>query len=801
MRSEHWILRVACLLSLLALLWPLSAAAQDAGGQSTSAPEENKKMGDYIVSQSVEFGYRATFVKGAQLPCPIGTADRSSAGLCQDESMYNTLVNLHTGPRLLEQTLSLRSPGHNGALFDNLFISSFGFGGDPNDVARVRVSKMRVYNLVVNFRRDHNFFGYDLLTNPLNPPTPGNPLVLFSPHSFSNVRRMTDVDLTIAPQSAISLRLGYSRNRNEGPVFSTFHMPHGTDILLPEDWNTTSDLYRAGLDFRIIPRTTISFDGAFEHFKGDNFWTNPPLSPLFGAGDVNFGISFNVPANQPCPASFVGTVGCNLDQAFARKDRFRTTIPTEQFSFQSHYFKRLDLSGRFMYSHSHMNGAWNQSWTGLAASFPRPGSTGSFTRQEIISANPANKRDAASADFGMTIHLTEKLRILDNFRWINWRIPTFEIKADTTWSLVGGLGAVTALTPLSAMVVTPTFSATARFWKEERKENEVSLEYDFTHAVGARIGYRFTDRFLLDRDETTPLVSPFEGSPAAGDTDTGEDRASATIHTGLAGLWIRPSEKFRMSVDGELSSAHQETGGGATGIDPNTTFGLGPLTRITPRHEQQYRVRLNYNPQRWMVVSGTFNLRDESNDLFSDNYSLSSRYLGLGAMFIPNDRFTWDIAYTYNSYNQTDLICPIGSIGGVPFAAGAPFVNTACPFDIGTNGLPTGLYQTLGRFDNVNHFFSTLLSVKLIPRVTTGVGYSIVNSDGSEIFTNQFLVPGALKNSFHRPLAELQVELSKNWFAKAGWNYYGYNEKGSAGPTQPRDFHANTATVSLKYAF
>jgi opacity protein-like surface antigen len=41
----------------------------------------------------------------------------------------------------------------------------------------------------------------------------------------------------------------------------------------------------------------------------------------------------------------------------------------------------------------------------------------------------------------------------------------------------------------------------------------------------------------------------------------------------------------------------------------------------------------------------------------------------------------------------------------------------------------------------------------------------------------------------------------KNVTFKAGWNYYQYAENDFVGPTAPRYFHANNATLALRYAF
>jgi len=94
-----------------------------------------------------------------------------------------------------------------------------------------------------------------------------------------------------------------------------------------------------------------------------------------------------------------------------------------------------------------------------------------------------------------------------------------------------------------------------------------------------------------------------------------------------------------------------------------------------------------------------------------------------------------------------------------------------------------------------------MLRGKVVPRLTASAGYTISTSNGSQIYTDPLQVPGSLKNNFHKPAAELEFEVHEGLSAKAAWNYYGYNEKSAAGPTIPRDFHANLTTVSLRYSF
>ena len=58
-----------------------------------------------MLHQAIELGYRGSDVTGSQ-------------------PMYDTLVNLRSGPRFLDQMLSMQSQAHDGLLFDNLFVQS-----------------------------------------------------------------------------------------------------------------------------------------------------------------------------------------------------------------------------------------------------------------------------------------------------------------------------------------------------------------------------------------------------------------------------------------------------------------------------------------------------------------------------------------------------------------------------------------------------------------------------------------------------------------------------------------------------
>ncbi len=230
-------LRALLLALVLSLLPVASTNAQtqmpDQSLAQNADESAGKNSGNYNIQQTVEFGYRDSLISG-------------------NMNNYDTFENLQSGVRLFDYTVDMRSIDHRGIFFDSLSFSNFGYGGDPNDVSRLRIEKNKWYDFSAMFRRDKNFWNYDLLANPLNPtsfsvPTP----ITNSPHALDLSRRMQDYDLTLLPESRIRVRLGYSYNVNTGPALST--LEGGEEPLLTDTVRETTNSYRMGVDYRGIP--------------------------------------------------------------------------------------------------------------------------------------------------------------------------------------------------------------------------------------------------------------------------------------------------------------------------------------------------------------------------------------------------------------------------------------------------------------------------------------------------------------------------------------------------------------------
>ena len=705
--------------------------------------------GGYQIHSSVELGYRSTDVTGSG-------------------DMYDTLVNLQTGPRILDQTLTMQSVDHQGLLFDDLYLNSFGWGGDPNNALRLRADKNKWYNLQSSFRRDQYFSDYDLWANPLNPPTstPSIP-VLNSPHEFATTRRMSDFDLTLLPQSTVSFRLGYSHNDMTGPSYSSIH--EGTEASLLQDWNTTMNSYRMGVDFRIAPRTVLSYDQFLDYYKGDTDYQlnliNEALLPTTPVSSVSLGLSFDTVNKEPCAvptgqSSLIvnGTltnVVCSAYSSYLRNQRIRTSTPTERINLRSNYFQRVDLVASFSYSSATSSTPLHESFGGLITRT----STLAFLGTGTADAN----RISDTADLGATVHLTKHLRLIEKFYFWAYRIPENgnfnEIDSDCI-----NPKACTLLTPLSATVPTIVPTLQQASFNQTWTRNQTELAWDISKKAGARIGYRYGDRQFNHFNDFLP-----------GDLD----HFVGLEKTALLGLWARPTHALRLNFDLEHTNY-------------NAVF-----VRMSPRKEGRYRFQTTYTPRSWATLGGSINILQESNADAQTQYVGHNQNYGLTASLAPRERFGLDLAYNFNSVIQNAIICfndtpPTGVI--LPFVANAN--NNDCAGNDTANNLMANSYYT-----NHTHFGMAAVRFKPVKRVMANIGYSITSVDGSVPQFNILQPLGTLQYKYQQPVANLSVDIGHKLAYNMGWNYYQYGEGSFVGPTAPRYFHANSLTESLRYAF
>jgi hypothetical protein len=636
MKRRHAIFVAALMLAL-----PLFALAQ-----GKDEDDKGRVWGDYTVHQSIEFGGHIADSEGNQ-------------------QMYSTFVNIGSGPRLLGQDLSMQSISHEGVLFDSLYLSSFGFGGDPEGMGRLRVTKNKWYNFVGLYRRDKNFFDYDLFANPLNlnpgittcggpvggPPTCVNaftpsalPWYSNSPHMQATTRNMGDFMLTLLPESKISFRLGYARNATYGLVDTSLEAPIRS--ILTEDSQWRSDRYQFGVDLKMLPRTTISADVFFEHDKNDiGFLDGNVLYALGNAGGplVDIGVLLpplggtlpscagaNTQTIQPGNV-FIINSGCNgvlLNTGpggpYFRRGNVRTNIPTGQLSLQSNYFRKLDITASGTYSSAdsdYLN--FNEFMHGSTAT--------------LNSASPNTGRVSANADLGLTYHLSKNWSVSDKFRWLDWREPgAFTNTAFNCVLPAGALasptgfpaGAVTLtslLNPCNSDILTltglttsgnaPTTSnyevmtAYGTLVGERSYFNTAKLNWQPSRRLSGYLGYRYGRRELK------------EGNAAVGGILT--QVTSTFANNGLGTVPTTPTVVTTTGiVDSERINLHTALLGVVVrpvdawriNGDLELLYADNSFVNISPRHQQRARVYSTYKVKSWASINGGLHFVETRND-------------------------------------------------------------------------------------------------------------------------------------------------------------------------------------------
>jgi hypothetical protein len=739
-------------------------------GDDSSGEEPPATWHGYETHFAVEFGGRTL----------------SSSG---NADVYATFVNLQPGERLMDESLDMHSVDHKGLLFDDLSESAFGLGGDPNEVVRLRASKHGWYDFSGSWRRDINFWDYNLTGNPLNPLTnsPSVPINV-SPDLLDLSRKMLDLNLTLLPNSRVQFFLGYSHYNNGGPSLTSVH--EGTEAELDQPWRDISDTYRFGVAWTPVDRTRVSYDQFYTHNKSDtsDYLNNSPYS-LSNGTTANLGISFG--NASPCATPFVGSSvnpTCNLFTSYSNVAPYSTDIPTEQLGFQSSYFRRLHVTGRGSYTgaRTHLPNS-TEAFTGYDS---RVGET-----QATITGAGTVQQITTSADLGVTYEITERFSVDDQFRWYDYRLPSGAVFLEN--DLYGASALSTANTYSTATCPPPytspqcpqhttaagadqTSTAYSMFQAQNLKRNTFKLHYDFAAHLTGYAGYRFEQQDIVLEGTSSALAtyyptlakrgctSPVSGICQASTYSMDTAGVQINTHAGLIGLAAEPIHGLRLNADAEIAYADNV------------------FTDIMPRHMQLYRGKAIYSPKKWLNLNANARIQEERDLAYGLGNLQHNRSFSVGAIVPFSSKVGLDIHYSYNNFLTNLNIC---------------FSETPTPVYATTTALCGAGYLTaLSYYRDIDEFGSANILVRPVRRTTLTVGYTITSTTGSNLQLNALAPLGPDAINYHLPSAALAVEVAPHVTFKAGWNFYDYDEKSSPGIVAPRNFRANVMSLSLRYA-
>jgi hypothetical protein len=745
--------------------------AKPVSEKKPAAEPAEKIAHGYMIHQSIEVGGRMTSTTGST-------------------AMWDTLVNQGSGGRILGQSLELHSVDPSKTpFFDTLSTFSTGYGGDPYDVSRLKISKGRIYDFSGSFRRDRNYFDYNLLDNSLlSTATAATPALVSEPdslHLFNTVRRNTDATLTLLPLSMVSFRAGMNHGTHEGPSYSTLH--YAGDVQLLDWFRNASNTYTGGVDVKLAKRTTVSYDQFFVAYKGDtSFHLTAANYTLSDGTPVSLGVDTLATATcgtgaNKTPEVVNGIVNpfCSGTLVATSKAPIRTNFPTEQLRFSSHYWDKVSFNGRFLYSGAtsdvnHFNQTFN-GWNSRT-SYRQEIQTGGMANGQLAS----NKRISTNGDLGVVAELNRYLSVSDAFNSWNLRTSGNSIMTTELWT---GPAGTSMLTPLST--ITPTTSSavnTGFFLDQKLITNTVLATATVTPQFKISGGWRFRNR-EINSPTATKLAWHENGM--------------------LLGGVIQPNRMVRINLNFDNMNSKYASGT-AINIEPNTPLALLPsntFTREAPNKTFHLRARATVKPAKWINFAVTGNDYSAKNTDPQVNHVEHNHDLSFATTIIPMEGLSLDFNYARDDvFSETDICYAFLPNANAPLPAGAANSGACVNSTANPNGSAT-FYLGNAYYSAPSNFFSG--SFNYAPsryfRLNAGARANIVNGQAEQL--NPLMVPGALHSKYVTPFADLQVNIAKEWAWHGNWTHDGYAEGGPQGPLPSRNTHGDIVTLGVKYAF
>lgn len=796
MKKAGWffpagIQRITGSIGVVLLMTAGIAAAQE----STSVKQPTAPAG-YTLHESIDLGGHIASIYGSG-------------------AMYNTMVNLHSGPRVLGERLELRAqPGAKNTLVDSLSAFSNGWGGLPNNYARMDFHKGNIYEFSGVFRRDRQYFDYNLLGNPNIPGGQSLPIgpaaastgsyswtqVNQSPFLFNTVRRMTDTQLTLFPLSKFTWRAGYSHNIMEGPSLtpSGYEVGVSYTMLLREMQRNGTDDFFGAIDWKPVSSTKLTFEEQVDHYKADSYFTLPTngFRNVQEPDGTVATILANYDALTPsitCNANSVGTVpslsapntpgglpvinpACNVATSYYRSQPTRILYPTEIFRFQSTSLRNVSMNGDIRYTDAKMSlpNYW-ENFQGLAPKIS--GLTTGPSRSITYTANAAAHRKVTAMDYGIVWDVTPKLAVSDQVSFSNVQQPgtsttssltvlsTAATAGDQTINYAGGLTATTAPVGTGTGIGHTNFVGVANpgFFGQRYLTNDVTASWNGWSRATVSLTYRH-------RNHRIAYGIPHNAPLAAGETEGG----TVTINQdgGIFNVAVRPSSQWDINGSAELLYADNV------------------FTPVAPRQLQHYRVHALYRPKTWGTISAAYNdleIHNNTNNLGTPSpagpldHVAHTRAAALGATLTPSEHYSFEINYGYTDVYTATNICYLGGAStALPIEASTPS-GTACP---GAGRTRSGSYDfgpARDFEDAPSQYAMAAVVLSPVKRFHSSLGYNLNYSEGSRFYNDPRDVAGALRSSYQSPFGSVAYTVHPGFIWNLQYNFYKYGEGGPSG--------------------
>jgi hypothetical protein len=525
-------------------------------------------------------------------------------------------------------------------------------------------------------------------------------------HFRDTSRRMQDHDLILLPQTKFQFRFGYSRNNQDGPALSTVQLfdSRGDEFTPFMDVRRLWNEFRVGSDIELAG-FKFSWLRAWDNFKEDSTYrlgASPGANPL----DVTSLTSFS-----------------RIEPYHGNSPFWRGNLHGER--------KLWAVNARLTYVGAKRNFVLDDNAVGVQRS--------AISRQTVVSGNAS--RPTTAGDLSLSLFPTDRLSVVNNTSVYSTRID-----GSSAYSEVNNAVA-------SSQIVYFQFLGIRTI------ANSTDINYRVSPAVGLYGGYHYSTRRIrsIENFSFPEFPGPPEGVTAEQDSH---------LHSGLAGVRLKPMKPLTIILDGELARSDR------------------PFTPISDRNFHALRGRVQYKAKT-LLLSAAYRQNYNTNSVAVTTHSSRARNYSFDASWAPRNWFAFDAGYSR---------LHLDTVSGIAFFASGQLVK-------GLNSI----YISNLHAANFGARFAIRKKADLF------IGYTITKDTGdgraapapAGTTAPAVLLLNSAQTfplSFQSPMARFSVPLSRKVRWNAGWQHYSYHERFDLW-IAPQNYHANIGYTSVLWSF
>lgn len=542
-------------------------------------------FGGFDTQGSADVGYRFTDVKGYK-------------------PMYQELLDLQSGPRLLDFSLFGEAKEGASPFADSYSLTMSGLGGDPFPTAQFTVNKKKLFDLRVNWRQaDYYWNQNDNVILPITTVATGLSTGLTDHHDWDTVRKFGSVDLTLHATNNLRFNFNYYRTTDDGATFTTA----APDFLgSPSYWGTFA---RANPFYLYAP-----IDDETNRFTGGLDYTSHSWTVHYAAGYQTFSASTNVNNVTSPELSIDPATSSTLSPltSFTWSNFQRMTTPVSELSFVGKPRARLEWRGSYLFYRYQGPVNFDQSFNGIA-----PNSTGIQTPYAVSQSVRATVTEPDHIiSQGFTYDITSWWNLNVDYRYSHMTsegIGTFN-------SLFNG--------------ITPATDQEDIVWRNNLSDLDFTMDFTPVSTLVIRPGIR-----LMKAD-----VVSLSGGVA-------DPVLSKEIKTAWPEISIGYEPSKKLSIRGDLHSI--DNGASYTAITPHTEVGGRAAIKFHPMQKFSIDDELTISNSKLLDTDYHSNIRSNA---LTFNYALNPRFSIFTGFSYESFFAQGDIVYARGPAPLNDLL-------------------------------------------------------------------------------------------------------------------------------------------------